>query len=228
MIGIIGAMEEEITILRGWITNSKKFKISYVEFVQGTLFGKEVVLVKSGIGKVNAAMTTTLLLEKFAIDAVINTGSAGGIKADAEVGDVLISTSVTYHDVDVTGFGYEMGQVPGLPSAFLSDKGLVEKVESVLQTSKARYFKGQVVTGDAFVHRLEQLEQIKGNFPEAIALEMEAAAIAHVCHAQEVPFVVVRALSDIAGKKSEISFEAFLPQAAEASSRMVSALMKVL
>ena len=226
MIGIIGAMEEEVTILRDLITNPKKFKLSHVEFIQGTLFGKKVVLVKSGIGKVNAAMTTTLLLEKFDVESVINTGSAGGIKAEAEIGDVVISESVAYHDVDVTGFGYEMGQVPGMPAVLRSDEGLLSKVERALETTGARYFKGQVVTGDAFIQRPEQMEQIKVDFPEAVALEMEAAAIAHVCHVREVPFVVVRALSDIAGKESEISFEEFLPKAAEASSQMVCVLMK--
>jgi len=226
MIGIIGAMEEEVVILRNLITNPKKFKFSNMEFVQGTLFGKEAVLVKSGIGKVNAAMTATLLLEKFEITDVINTGSAGGIKEDAEVGDVVVSESVAYHDVDVTGFGYEMGQVPGLPDVFHSDKGLLEKVERALEKTGVRHFKGQVVTGDIFIHRPEQMDRIKVDFPEAVALEMEAAAIAHVCHIQEIPFVVVRALSDIAGKKSEVSFEEFLPKAAEASSQMVSELMK--
>ena len=226
MIGIIGAMEEEVVILRDLITNPKKLKFSQIEFSQGMLFGKEVVLVKSGIGKVNAAMTTTILLEKFEITEVINTGSAGGIKEDAEVGDVVVSESVTYHDVDVTGFGYKRGQVPGLPDVFQSDKGLLEKVEQALEKTGTRHFKGQVITGDAFVHRPEQMDQIKANFPEAVALEMEAAAIAQVCHLQDVPFVVVRALSDIAGKKSEVSFEAFLPKAAEASSKMIVELMK--
>jgi len=140
----------------------------------------------------------------------------------------VISESVAYHDVDVTGFGYAWGQVPGLPAVFESDADLIRKVEDVLRFTDVRHFKGQIVTGDAFVNRPEQMANIKENFNHAVALEMEAAAVAQVCHIANIPFVVVRALSDIAGKESEISFEEFLPKAAEASSRMVAELVKVL
>ena len=228
MIGIIGAMKEEVAILKELIKNQRVEKIMHVEFTVGLLHDKEVVLLESGIGKVNVAIATTLLLEKFAVDVVINTGSAGGIITDAEVGDVVISQAVAYHDVDVTGFGYDWGQVPGLPAVFKSDGDLVSKVEDVLKRVDIRYFTGQIVTGDAFVNRPEQLVVVKENFNEAIALEMEAAAVAQVCHIANIPFVVVRALSDIAGKESEISFDEFLPRAAVVSSWIVLELIKVL
>jgi len=226
MIGIIGAMAQEVAILKGLIKNQKIEQVMHVAFTVGTLNGREVVLLESGIGKVNVAIATTLLLERFDVQCVINTGSAGGIKADAEVGDVVISTTVSYHDVDVTGFGYDWGQVPGLPADFVADAGLVAKVASVLDDIP--HFKGQIVTGDVFVNRPEQMALIKGNFPDAVALEMEAAAVAQVCHIAEVPFVVVRALSDIAGKESHVSFEEFLPRAAAASSEMVVKLVGLL
>ena len=228
MIGIIGAMKEEVAILKGLIKRQLVEKIMHVEFTIGTLHDKEVVLLESGIGKVNVAIATTLLLEKFPVNYVINTGSAGGVKADAEVGDVVISDSVTYHDVDVTGFGYEWGQVPGMPAVFESDVDLVLKVEDVLKRVGIRYFKGQIVTGDVFVNRPEKISGIKENFNNAIALEMEAAAVAQVCHIANIPFVVVRALSDIAGKESEISFDEFLSKAAVVSSWMVLELIKVI
>lgn len=228
MIGIIGAMAQEVAILKELIEITKVEKIMHVEFTVGTLNGKAVVLLESGIGKVNVAIATTLLLEKYEITAVINTGSAGGIKADAEVGDVVISETVAYHDVDVTGFGYEWGQVPGLPAVFNADANLVAKVEAVLSLTKIRHFKGQIVTGDAFVNRPAQMATIKTNFEQAVALEMEAAAVAQVCFINKIPFVVVRALSDIAGKESHLSFEEFLPTAALASSEMVSELVKLL
>jgi len=228
VIGIIGAMQQEVAILKELIDIKKVEKIMHVEFTVGTLHGKEVVLLESGIGKVNVAIATTLLLEKFDINYVINTGSAGGIKADGEVGDVVISESVAYHDVDVTGFGYVWGQVPGLPAAFDSNAALVKKVEGALESASVRHFKGQIVTGDTFVNRPEQMDQIKENFSNAVALEMEAAAVAQVCYIAKVPFVVVRALSDIAGKESHVSFEEFLPKAAEVSSQMVSELVKLL
>ena len=228
MIGIIGAMQQEVAILKDLIDVQRVEKHLHVEFTIGTLHDKEVVLLESGIGKVNVAIATTLLLEKFAINAVINTGSAGGIKTEAEVGDVVISGSVAYHDVDVTGFGYEWGQVPGLPAVFEADAVLVNKAQEALAKTDARYFKGQIVTGDVFVNQPAKMETIKRNFADAVALEMEAAAVAQVCHIAEVPFVVVRALSDIAGKESHISFDEFLPKAAAVSSTMVVELVKIL
>lgn len=227
-IGIIGAMQQEVAILKELIDVKEVVKVMHVEFTVGSLHGKDVVLLESGIGKVNVAIATTLLFERFSISLVINTGSAGGTCADAQVGDIVISENVVYHDVDVTGFGYAVGQVPSMPEKFSSDARLVEQVEAVLAEANARYFKGQIATGDTFIHRPEQLEQVRMNFARAVALEMEAAAVAHVCHIAGIPFVVVRALSDIAGKESEISFEEFLPLAAIASSRMVSEFVKVI
>lgn len=227
-IGIIGAMQQEVAILKELIDVKEVIKVMHVAFTVGSLHGKDVVLLESGIGKVNVAIATTLLLERFHINLVINTGSAGGIMTDAQVGDVVISEKVVYHDVDVTGFGYAAGQIPGLPGSFSSDARLVKLVETVLAQSGVRYFKGLIATGDAFIHRVEQLACVRANFNTAVALEMEAAAVAHVCHVAKVPFVVVRALSDIAGQESEISFEAFLPLAAKASSEMVSQLVKVI
>ena len=226
MIGIIGAMQQEVAILKGLIEIQKVEKMMHVEFTIGMLYGKEVVLLESGIGKVNVAIATTLLIDKFDVECVINTGSAGGIVTDAEVGDVVISKSVAYHDVDVTGFGYAWGQVPGLPAVFESDANLILKVEEVLKKEGVRYFKGQIVTGDAFVNRPTQMSHIREHFPNAVALEMEAAAVAQVCHLAEIPFVVVRALSDIAGKESHLSFDEFLPLAAKASSKMIVELVK--
>ncbi|MCL1991301.1 MAG: 5'-methylthioadenosine/S-adenosylhomocysteine nucleosidase [Defluviitaleaceae bacterium] len=228
MIGIIGAMQQEVEILKAMMNIQHVEKVMHVAFTVGTLHDKEVVLLESGIGKVNVAVATTLLMEKFKPTCVINTGSAGGIQETAEVGDVVLSETVAYHDVDVTGFGYAFGQVPGLPAVFEADPQLILKVEDVLKKAGVRYFKGQIVTGDAFVHHLEPLNKIKENFIQAVALEMEAAAVAQVCHLADVPFVVVRALSDIAGKASHLSFEEFLPTAAEASSQMVAALVNML
>ena len=228
MIGIIGAMAQEVAILKELIEVKKVEKVMHVEFTTGVLHGKDVVLLESGIGKVNVAVATTLLLEKFPVKMVINTGSAGGLDSEAQVGDVVISQSVAYHDVDVTGFGYEWGQVPGLPAKFEANEKLIKAVERALNASGSRYLRGQVVTGDAFVNRPEQMSSITKNFPAAVALEMEAAAVAQVCHVAQMPFVVVRSLSDIAGVESHISFDEFLPVAAKASSEMVASLIEKL
>ncbi|MBB5180789.1 adenosylhomocysteine nucleosidase [Planomicrobium koreense] len=221
-IGVIGAMEEEVHLLRASLDNVKTEEIANCEFTSGTYKGQEVVLLKSGIGKVNAAMSTTLLLQQFKPDVVINTGSAGGFDADLEVGAIVISDEVRHHDVDVTAFGYEMGQVPQLPAAFLSSADLMDHaIAAVEELGEHAYAVGLIATGDSFMDDAERVEKVRGHFPSMKAAEMEAAAVAQVCHQFDKPFVVIRALSDIAGKQSNISFEEFLPVAAKHSTQIV-------
>ncbi|MCM3161870.1 5'-methylthioadenosine/S-adenosylhomocysteine nucleosidase [Metabacillus litoralis] len=221
-VAIIGAMEEEVTILRDKLDNKEQQVIAGSEFTKGLYKGIEVILLKSGIGKVNAALSTTLLLDRYQPDYVINTGSAGGFHSSLNVGDVVISTEVRHNDVDVTAFGYEYGQVPGLPAAYTPDAKLVEiatkKAEEITDIQVA---KGLIVTGDSFLSDPDKVEFIRSKFQNLYAGEMEAAAIAQVCHQFEVPFVVIRALSDIAGKESNISFDQFLNQAAKHSANLV-------
>ncbi|BEH91053.1 MULTISPECIES: 5'-methylthioadenosine/S-adenosylhomocysteine nucleosidase [Turicibacter] len=227
-IAIIGAMEEEVALLRDAMEVEEVRTIAHVEFTKGKLNHREVVLLKSGIGKVNVAIATTLLFEHYNIDYVINTGSAGGLHEEANIGDVVISTGTLYHDVDVTGFNYAYGQVPGMPAIYESNVSLVKKVESILDKIGKNYWLGTIGTGDSFINRLDQMELIKKNCPSVIAIEMEAAAVAQVCHHYEKPFIIVRALSDIAGKESHISFNEFLTVAAKESSEMVSELVSMI
>lgn len=224
-VAIIGAMEEEVQLLRQMIDVKEVKNIVHVEFTTGTLNGRDVVLMRSGIGKVNAAVATTLLFEHFDIEAVINTGSAGGLHPEANVGDVVVSNGVLYHDVDVTGFDYAYGQVPGMPAKYEPSSELVQKVEQVLKASGKTFWQGAIGTGDSFINRPDQLALIKKNTPEAVAIEMEAAAVAQVCHLYGKPFVILRALSDIAGKESHITFPEFLAVAAKESSEMVRQLV---
>ncbi|MDX8364123.1 5'-methylthioadenosine/S-adenosylhomocysteine nucleosidase [Cytobacillus sp. IB215665] len=221
-IGIIGAMEEEVIILRDNINNEQVSVIAGCEFTEGHLHGVEVVLLKSGIGKVNAAMSTSILLDRFHVDYVINTGSAGGLLESLNVGDVVISTEVRHHDVDVTAFGYEYGQVPQLPPAFLADNNLLNVAEKAAQKiENIQTVKGLIATGDSFMSDPSRVAMVRDKFSDLYAVEMEAAAIAQVCYQFEVPFVVIRSLSDIAGKESDISFEQFLPTAALHSANLV-------
>ena len=227
-IAIIGAMEEEVALLRDAMEVEEVRTIAHVEFTKGKLNHRDVVLLKSGIGKVNVAIATTLLFEHYNIDYVINTGSAGGLHEEANIGDVVISTGTLYHDVDVTGFNYAYGQVPGMPAIYESNVSLVKKVESILDKIGKNYWLGTIGTGDSFINRLDQMELIKKNCPSVIAIEMEAAAVAQVCHHYEKPFIIVRALSDIAGKESHISFNEFLTVAAKESSEMVYELVSMI
>ena len=221
-IGVIGAMEEEVQLLRSRLESPKSEEIAKCEFTLGTYEGQEIVLLKSGIGKVNAAMSTTILLQQYRPDIVINIGSAGGFDEELEVGAVVISDEVRHHDVDVTVFGYEMGQVPQLPAAFISNKELIElAVKAVKEMGQHEYAVGLIATGDSFMNDPERVAKVREYFPDMKAAEMEAAAVAQVCYQFDVAFVVIRALSDIAGKESSISFDEFLPTAAKHSTEIV-------
>ena len=225
-IGIIGAMEQEVAVLRAKLENTQTITVAGCEFYQGTLSGKEVVITRSGIGKVAASIATTLLLERFSPKAVINTGSAGGFDPALHVGDVVISSEVRFHDVDVTAFGYEIGQMAQQPAAFVADAELITLAQTCLaEQAEIHSAVGLICTGDQFMHRDDQLQKAVTHFPLMKACEMEAGAVGQVCHQFKVPFVVVRALSDIAGKEQAESFEAFLDVAAKHSSAMVLAMI---
>ncbi|RWZ59997.1 5'-methylthioadenosine/S-adenosylhomocysteine nucleosidase [Halobacillus fulvus] len=227
-IGIIGAMDEEIELLEQNMKVTNKQEVAGSLFIEGQLHGKDVVLLKSGIGKVNAAMSTTILHERYDIEAVINTGSAGGFAKDLEVGDVVISSLVAHHDVDVTAFQYEYGQVPGMPAMYAADDKLIDQAMQAVKETNAKAARGIIATGDSFMQDQTRVDFVRGKFPEMIAAEMEAAAIAQVCHKYGTPFVVIRALSDIAGKESSISFDQFLPKAAENAATMIMTMVRAI
>lgn len=221
-IAIIGAMEQEVAILREHLANRKSETHGPCQIYTGQIEGHEIVLVQSGVGKTAAAMATTLLLDNHHPDMVLNTGSAGGFATDLNVGDLVISNQVRHHDVDLTAFGFEMGQGFGFPAAFESDPELIKRAEQAAQLQADIKTKvGLICSGDSFMACPDKVATARTNFPQMIAVEMEAAAIAQVCAQFKVPFVVVRALSDIAGKESHGSFESFLEQAARHSSQLV-------
>jgi len=221
-VGIIGAMEEEGEYLREKIEHTEEYTRGGNTFYIGSLHGAQVILLKCGIGKVNAAIGTTQMITRYDPMCLINTGSAGGLKANMEVGDVIISSHVIHHDVDVTAFGYEYGQIPQLPFAFLPHRELVRIAGKAARKLKGlRIHQGMIATGDSFMDDPEKIRVLKEKLPEAAAAEMEAAAVAQVCHQFRKPFVIIRSLSDIAGKESATSFQEFIGQAAEHSARMV-------
>lgn len=221
-VAIIGAMEEEVTLLRKNISNQQVETIAGCEFTTGSMDGVDVILLRSGIGKVNAAMSTTILLQKFTPDYIINTGSAGGFDPSLNVGDIVISSEARHHDVDVTVFGYEYGQVPQLPPAFTAtDKLVLIAEKSAKEISDVQVVTGVIATGDSFMNDPERVEFVRTKFSNVQAVEMEAAAIAQVAHQFNVPFVIIRSLSDIAGKESNVSFEQYLDKAAVNSANLV-------
>jgi adenosylhomocysteine nucleosidase len=234
MVGIIGAMEDEVSFLRGALKDGKTEKVAGFEFFTGELEGRPVALLRSGIGKVNAAVGCTLLVNRFRPGFVINTGSAGGIASGLKFGDAIISESLVYHDVDVTAFNYVPGQLPGHPPAFKADAELVALAERAVKELKSENVlpgdfncrRGLIGSGDAFIHEPERIAAIRGLFPDMLAVEMEGTAIAHCCRLFSVPFVVIRALSDIAGTESPIKFSEFLPVASKHSAEIVRRIIK--
>lgn len=221
IFGIIGAMDEEIAYIENKMTQLKKHTIANSSFIEGIVANKKVILLKSGIGKVNAAMATTVLIERFKPTLVINTGSAGGFTQSLSVGDLVISDEVIHHDVDATAFNYELGQVPQMPARYKANQQLVEQAISILDELDIRHEVGLIATGDSFMSDPQRVEKTRKQFPEMLAAEMEGAAIAQVCYQYEIPFIIIRALSDIAGKDSSVTFEQFLQIAAENSAKII-------
>ncbi|GGB04386.1 5'-methylthioadenosine/adenosylhomocysteine nucleosidase [Macrococcus hajekii] len=226
MLGIIGAMQEEVEILKNDIEQLEVKKHAHVEVYTGKLYGYDIVLMQSGIGKVNAALTTAVLMEHYQPEAIINTGSAGGLGQGLQVGDIVISQDVLHHDVDATEFGYELGQVPGMPKTYTADQGLMTLTEEAIKQNDLNAHIGLIVSGDSFIGSLEKKEKIISNFPDVLAVEMEAAAVAQVCHQYGAPFIITRAVSDLANGEAEMTFEEFLKVACVSSSKIVKSLIE--
>ena len=227
-IAIIGAMDEEIESLKPQIENCVESEIAGFKFFYGTINNQAVVLLQSGIGKVNAAVGTTILIENFKPSCIINTGSAGGFDQALEVGDVVISDEVCYHDVDVTAFDYVMGQVPQMPARFKANDELIKVAQSLETLKEVKTVTGLIATGDIFMHNPQKVEETRKHFPTMQACEMEAAAIAQTAHRYNIPFIIFRSLSDIAGKESNISFPEYVKQAGVHSAKMAVELISKL
>jgi adenosylhomocysteine nucleosidase len=234
MTGIIGAMEDEVTMVKDWMGTAESRRIGGFEFFQGTLEGKPAVLLRCGIGKVNAAVGCALLIDHYRPGLVINTGSAGGIDRALRFGDAIISTGLCYHDVDVTGFNYAPGQIPGQSAVFPVEEALVGRAEAAVGELKAEgllpdsfnHVRGIIASGDIFMHDPEKIDALRRIFPEVRAVEMEGAAIAHTCGLFSVPFLIIRSLSDIAGRESPVTSEQFLPVAARHSAEIVRRIVR--
>lgn len=228
-VAIIGAMEQEIALLQSRIAQPQHEKVAHVAITRGTLAGKPVLLAQSGIGKVNAAITTTILLEKYQAACVINTGSAGGLQGGMKQGDVVVGIQTAHHDADATAFGYAIGQLPQMPARYEADAALVEHAaRAAIAFEGAAIHRGLIVSGDQFINHPDKIARIRAHFPDALAVEMEAAAIAQTCYQFARPYVIIRALSDLADGEAEYSFETFLQMAATHSAEMVENLVKSL
>ena len=219
-------MEEEIKRLKEEITDETVTTIANQTFYDGVLHNKPVTVVRSGIGKVNASIATTLLIQEFKVDAVINTGSAGGIGEGLTIGDLVISTELAYNDTDNRDIGYTFGQIPQMPPRFPADQLLQTMIEKAATNVEWPVQSGLVVTGDTFISSEEQIIQIKEFFPEVLVTEMEGAAVAQTCLQFNIPCAVIRAVSDTADEEAEVTFDEFVVMAGKHSAELVMELVK--
>lgn len=227
MIGIIGAMEEEIAELRVVMENVECSETASMTFYKGRLCGNDVVLVRSGIGKVNAAICAQTLVNKFNVTTLINTGIAGSLNAQIDIGDIVISKDSVHHDMNAEPFGYEAGQVPRMKTKyFAADPRLVELATAANQevNPDTQTFIGRVATGDQFVASDEEKRRIVEQF-HADCVEMEGAPIAHVAYLNNISYVIIRAISDKADNSATMDYPTFEKRAIEHSIRLVLDLM---
>ncbi|MCL1936292.1 MAG: 5'-methylthioadenosine/adenosylhomocysteine nucleosidase [Defluviitaleaceae bacterium] len=222
MIGIIGAMQEEIELLKSKIINIKETKIYENIYYSGIMNRKEIVITKCGIGKVNAAFVTQTLITNFNISAIINIGLSGSVSEELNIGDIVISNRLVYHDVDVTAFGYNLGQIPSFENTFFEADD--ELINSAKKNEKEDVHIGIIATGDQFINNLEKRREIKEKF-NALCVEMEGAAIAHICFLNKVPFVVIRSISDKASGEADSQFEKNLKFATEKLAKILEKII---
>lgn len=226
--GIIGAMHEEVIELQkdmevGYCVE----KIANLEFMIGRLYGKEIVLVESGIGKVNAAFCTTLLKEHFQVDQLLFTGVAGALNPKIEIADIVLGTELMEHDFDVRAFGYPLGKIPRMDTfAFPCDQGLLALAQKVGEElfGKEHIFQGRIISGDQFIADVEKIQFLREEF-QGECTEMEGAAVAHVCYLLQLPCLIIRSISDKANHDAQVDFPEFVKRAAGNSKKMIEAIL---
>ncbi len=226
--GIIGAMEIEVSILKADMTVTRTLQKASMEFMEGTIGDTQVVVVRSGIAKVNAGICVQILVDEFHVTHILNTGAAGSLDARIDIGDIVVSTDACYHDVDATIFGYAKGEVPQLGARFFAaDPWLIGKVkEAVAQADPDLHvFEGRVCSGDQFIADNTVKDGIKSEF-NGLCTEMEGAAIAQAAYLNQVPFVIIRAISDKADGSKIVDYPVFEEKAAHDCARLVEFLLK--
>ena len=237
MLGIIGAMDSEVQELKNEMPDAKITSVAGMDFYEGHIHDKDVVVVKCGIGKVNAAICTQILADRYKVDSVINTGVAGSLNSDIDICDIVISNDAIEHDMDVTALGYERGVIPDMDnSVFHSDSRLIDVLEEEnimrrLATSieeanlSVKIFTGRVVSGDQFIAGKEKRDDLVNTFAGDCA-EMEGASIAHAAYVNNIPCLIIRAISDKADGSAEMDYPTFEKKAAANSIKILKQLIK--
>ena len=230
MIGIIGAMEDEVAALKDAMEVRETIEKASMIFCRGVLGGKDVVVVRSGIGKVNAGICAQILVDRFNVDILINTGIAGSLDAKIDIGDMVISTDALHHDMDASEFGDPLGQVPRMDVlSFPADECLVKKAVQASKKSNPdiHTFTGRIASGDQFIASREVKERIVQNF-HPLCVEMEGAGIAQAAYLNHVSYVIIRAISDKADNSAHVDYPTFERQAIAHSVRLVKELLTII
>lgn len=226
-IAVIGAMDEEVNILKGMMHNVNTRTIAAMDFNEGILEGKEAVVVRSGIGKVNAAICTQILACVYQVDAVVNTGVAGSLRNEINIADIVLSNDTVQHDMDATGFGYEHGVIPRMKtSVFKADEKLLKLAREVCAKSlpDVGVHVGRVVSGDQFISDPVKKEWLVKQFG-GYCTEMEGAAIAQAAYLNNLPFLIVRAISDKADDSAHMAYETFEQLAINNTVKLITGLI---
>ena len=224
-IGIIFAMEEELNAIRKYLTVTKERKIYELTFIEGIINNKECILVQSGVGKVNAARTTQILIDNYDIDCIFNAGVAGGIDDSLNVGDIVISKFLVQHDFDITAFDHEKGYIPNTDIYIESDKYLASLAEKTIKSINGNSVKiGTIASGDIFVTEKSMSEKIHSRF-NALCVEMEGASIAQVCYLCKIPFLILRSISDVPNNNNKITYEEFLEESTKVIAESLNNLL---
>lgn len=218
-IAIIAAMHEECKFLRQQLNSPQAALQLNMKIDVGQWHGHDVILIESGIGKVNATLATQHVIDHFDVDLIINTGSAGGIAQGAAIGDFVIADRVCHHDIDISPIGFAYGELPQLPVYYKTHQSFSKKLLANCQQMALKVHTGTIATGDSFVYQDTQLATIKHRFDGVIACEMEAAAVAQVCHLNQKNFVMIRNLSDMADAHAPVNFQDYVIQAGKKTSQ---------
>lgn len=224
MLGIISATDTETRVLKESMTEFKEENVKDISFFKGKLYGRDIIFVQSGIGKVNAAITATLLIYKYNVDRIIFLGVAGSLSDKLEIGDIVIGTDVIQHDVDVSEFGYKIGQIPGIKEwALFSDEDMIEKTKKAV-SEKYRLFFGRILTGDQFISGKQEKITLGKDF-EALCVDMESGAVAQVCRRFGVKFLIIRSISDSITDESVMEYKKFSELAANNSKDLLRQIL---
>ena len=225
MLGIIGAMDEEISIIKKDMKNIVEEKVGNITFLKGNLYNHEVVLVESGIGKVNSSITATLLINKYNVDYVLFSGVAGSTDKRISVGDVVIGTDLVQHDMDVREFGLEKGQIPRMDEwKFKASKELLQASRDV-KIKGHKIFYGRIISGDQFISGKENKVKWGEEF-DALCVDMESASVAQTCYQLGKKFLIVRSISDSVTDETTMEYSEFVHLGANNSKKIIESLLK--